>query len=403
MLYNFLLMNKNEILAMTEKKALDLGGTRSTSDLLKSGLPIFYGQLLEVLRLEQEVGKALNPPADKAGMAKAARENNEPAMAVAAGRPDEACVAKTAGIHGVELQRLGYTLSHVVHAYGAMCQAITELATTQKTRITTEEFHDLNRCLDVAIAGAVTEYQSITNTQDIRREVEHLGFLAHELRNSLNSVNISFQIIKTGTVGLEGTTGQMLERGLKRIEDLIDRSLTEVRLRVDPKVHLEASHLLSLVDQIMVTAHVVARSKNQTLEIQIDPTLFVDVDQQLFYSALSNLVQNALKFSHDGGKIQVRGRLVGENIVVEVEDECGGLPPHSVLTDLFKPFEQQNKDRNGLGLGLSIAQRAISLNRGTIEVSDLPGKGCVFKIILPQTTLPKNKNSSFAKSADLAL
>ncbi len=213
----------------------------------------------------------------------------------------------------------------------------------------------------------------------------------------------SFQIIKTGTVGLEGTTGQMLERGLNRIEDLIDRSLTEVRLRVDPKVHPETSHLLNLVDQIMVTAKVVARSKNQTLEIKIDPTLFVDVDQQLFYSALSNLVQNALKYSRAEGKIQVRGRLVGETVVVEVEDECGGLPPNTILTDLFKTFEQQNKDKNGLGLGLSIAQRAILLNKGTIEVRNLPGKGCIFKIILPQPTISKT-NSLFANpSEDLAL
>jgi C4-dicarboxylate-specific signal transduction histidine kinase len=70
-----------------------------------------------------------------------------------------------------------------------------------------------------------------------------------------------------------------------------------------------------------------------------------------------------------------------------VEDECGGLAPNAE-TDLFKPFEQQNANRKGLGLGLTIAQRAIALNHGTIKVQNLPERGCIFKI-----TLPKKKAS----------
>jgi signal transduction histidine kinase len=292
-------------------------------------------------------------------------------------------LAKAAGQHGEELLRLGYTLTHVVHAYGAMCQSITELATMKKTVITAGEFHDLNRCLDIAIAGAVTQFQAHRNSQNINREVEHLGFLAHELRNALTSVNISLQLIKTGTVGFGGSTALVLDRGLKRIEDLIDRSLTEVRLRVDPKVHPESGSLLQLVEQIVLTAEVEARLRNQTLKTNIDPALIFEADHQLFYSALSNLIQNALKYTPRGGKIQIRGDLVGRNLVVEVEDECGGLSPEMAV-DLFKPFEQRNADRRGLGLGLTIAQRAIALNHGAIDVTNLPGKGCVFKITLPQ-------------------
>ncbi len=90
----------------------------------------------------------------------------------------------------------------------------------------------------------------------------------------------------------------------------------------------------------------------------------------------------------------MRGNLVGENIVVEVEDECGGLAANAE-TELFKPFEQQNENREGLGLGLTIARRAIVLNHGTIKVQNLPGKGCIFKITLPQKT---NQRSEVLKS-----
>lgn len=378
MLYEFLEKNQEEILAATERKSLDLAGVRPSSEQLKKGLPIFYKQLLFVLRLE-----GVHSEANIRGMSKAASENDEPALAKAGGRPGEVELAREAGFHGVELLRLGYTLSHVVHAYGAMCQAITELATAKDIVITSAEFRDLNRCLDVAIAGAVTEYQALRNTQNVNREVEHLGFLAHELRNALVNVNVSIQLIEEGTVGFSGSTGRVLKKGLKQIQELVDRSLTEVRLRIDPQVHPETICLIQVIDQIIVTATVEAQSRKQVLEIQVDPNLVFEADLHLMFSALSNLIQNALKYTPPKGKVQVRAKYVEDHIVIEVEDECGGLAP-DVAATLFKPFVQQHENRKGLGLGLTIAQRAVHLNHGTIEVINLPKKGCVFKITLPR-------------------
>lgn len=289
---------------------------------------------------------------------------------------------RVAGIYGAELLHIGYTLPQVVHAYGAMCQSITQLAVEKDIVITSTEFRDLNRCLDVAIAGAVTEYQSLRNIQNVNREVEHLGFLAHELRNALINVNISLELIKDGTVGFGGNTGKVLENSLKRIQELVDRSLTEVRLRVDPQLHTETIHLLHIIEQIVVTAEVEARARKQTLEILVEPDLLFEGDSQLIYSALSNLIQNALKFTPPGGKVQLRAQSDGKEITIEVEDQCGGLPP-GVASTLFKPFVQQHENRKGMGLGLAIAERSTLLHQGTIEVTDLPKKGCIFKITLP--------------------
>ena len=383
MLHDFLLKNEEEILTMTATKFLEVTGIRPSSDQLKLGLPVFLKQLMDTLHLEQIDNSR---PSDKKGMVKAANENDEEGIAMADGRPDEAEVAKIAGRHGAELLRLGYTLTHVVHAYGAMCQSITALATTKSASITPNEFHHMNRCLDIAIAGAVTGFASHRDIQEKSREVEHLGFLAHELRNALYSAKISLQLMKTGTVGYGGSTSQVLDRSLNRMEEIIGRSLTEVRLRIDPDIQAEEINLLQLVNQIAVTAEADAKSKNQILDIQISPNVVFAADQQLFYSAMSNVIQNALKYTPVGGKIQVRGVEAGPNIVVEVEDECGGLSDKA--KDLFKPFKQQNDDRSGLGLGLTIAQRAIMLNHGTVDVQNLPGKGCIFKI-----TLPKNIKS----------
>lgn len=238
-------------------------------------------------------------------------------------------------------------------------------------------------CLDVAIAGAVTAYQSVREQEARSREVKHLGYLAHELRNALTSASIAEQLIKKGTVGVAGSTANMLGRSLKRMGDLIDRSLTEVRLRVDPQIHVKPERLLLIVDEILVSAGVEAQSKHQTVEVQVDPTLVVLVDQQAFHAALSNLIQNALKFTAAGGKVQVRSLVVGENVLVEVEDQCGGLEPKTEGA-LFDAFEQRHEDRSGLGLGLTIARKAVALHKGTLEVRNLPGTGCVFTITLPR-------------------
>lgn len=382
MLHEFLEENRDEILHMTEKKTLALAGAGPSSAQLKLGLPIFYEQLLDVLILE----KNLKSPSNQniGAMAKAADESDEEALALAGMRPDEAVVAKSAALHGTELLRLGYTLSHVVHAYGAMCQSITELATNKHITITTDEFHDMNRCLDIGIAGAVTGYELQRNLQESSREIQHLGSLAHELRNSLSSATLSFQMIEKGNVGITGSTGQVLKKSLKRIKELVDRSLTEVRLKLDPKVQVESGILQQLVDQLLITANAEANAKNQTIDIKIEPNLKIEVDQQLFYSALSNLIQNAIKYTHPGGRIQIRGHVVEENVVIEVEDECGGLSQKA--ESLFKAFEQQDQDRSGLGLGLTIAQRSIQLHHGKLEVENLPSKGCIFKITLPERT-----------------
>jgi len=379
-LHEFLKTNENAVLARIEMKSLALAGDRSASAAPKNGLSIFFKQLLHILEHAPNDVEQLEVDTD--GMVKAANNGDEPAMAAAAGRPFDVEVAKSAGALGREFHQLGFTLSHVVHAYGAACQAITEFAIEKHAPITTEEFRALNRCLDTAIAGAVTMFHAERADDETSRETQHLGSLAHELRNALYIVNTSLRLIRSGTVGFSGSVGQVLDRALKRQQELIDRSLAEVRLRVDPKVHKEIAPFLPLIDQVTVTADAETRLKRQTLKVDVTPGLQIEADQYLLFSAVSNLVQNAIKYTATGGMIQIRAHGVGEQTIIEVQDSCGGLDS-TTPSDLFKPFEQQHANRDGLGLGLTIAGRAISLNGGTIDVKNLPGHGCIFRISLP--------------------
>ncbi|HEY5239842.1 MAG TPA: ATP-binding protein, partial [Polyangiaceae bacterium] len=105
--------------------------------------------------------------------------------------------------------------------------------------------------------------------------------------------------------------------------------------------------------------------------------------RQILAAALANLLQNAFKFTKAGTTVHFRASTTRDRVLIEVADECGGLPPGKTQ-ELLRPFTQQGHDRTGLGLGLSICMKAVKSMAGELHVRDLPGKGCVFTIDLPK-------------------
>ncbi len=172
------------------------------------------------------------------------------------------------------------------------------------------------------------------------------------------------------------------------MKDIIDQSLSEVRLRGDQTVERLRWRVIDLVGEVEATATFEASARAVQLNIEVAPELEIHADRHLVVSAISNLVQNAVKFTRLNGNVWIRGRCVEGRVWLEIEDECGGLPPGNI-EELFRPFSQRGTDRTGVGLGLSITRRALSLNDGQVSVRDIPGKGCVFTIDLPRSpTLP---------------
>jgi hypothetical protein len=117
--------------------------------------------------------------------------------------------------HGRALLARGFSLGEVVHDYGDVCQSITDLAVEKKAPIDVEDFRTLNRCLDDAIAGAVTEF---AREQDANREGE-----LSELWSLVNSANVAFEALRSGTVGVGGATGVVLGRTLASLRAYVDR------------------------------------------------------------------------------------------------------------------------------------------------------------------------------------
>jgi signal transduction histidine kinase len=361
MLHKFLTANREKILALAIEKTAGISEDRPTSAESERGLPKLYDHLVFEMKREAR------------GSPKRSSKNYGP---------------NTTGLHGKELSRLGYTVSQVVHGYGVLCQAVTEYAVTTKAAITSAEFSTFNLFLDVAIADAVAGYTEHANIESAG-STKRIGILVHELRNSMTAAIIAHSMVKDGVVGTGGSTSALLGRNLDRMRDILDRSFTEVRMQNDKAMDQRPVLLIQIVGEVEATASMEARLRGQTIKVEVGPRLQVYGDHHYLLSALSNIVQNAIKYSRQGATIRVRSQDTNKNIVLEVEDQCGGLPKGKA-EELFQPFIQKNLDRSGLGLGLTISRQAIALHGGTLMVRDLPGKGCVFSITLPKKKIPRS-------------
>jgi len=363
MLYKFLDQYKNEIIDLCKGKVSADAESKPTSVLLEQGLPIFYDELIEVLR--------------RTAVATQAHSYNKSFMST--NRIKEGNAAE----HGKESLRLGYSISQVVHSYGSVCQSITEFVQTKEYKVTSREFHDLNLSLDCAIAEAVTEFEKGQNKTTNYNEVERLGSLMHEMGNSLAAAIAAHEMIQMGHVGIAGSTSQVLSQSHERLRYLIQSVNAEIRLYGHPAIKPVRIRLADIIKEVETAAVIMKKTKEVRLEVDVDSTIQLTADYHLVLSALSNLVNNAMKFTKTHGKVLVRGKKTGDRILIEVEDECGGLPDGQI-EDLFKPFTQRGSNKTGMGLGLSLSRRAIELNHGHITARNIPGKGCVFTIDLPK-------------------
>jgi signal transduction histidine kinase len=169
---------------------------------------------------------------------------------------------------------------------------------------------------------------------------------------------------------------------------LIDRSLTEVRIAAGSTAQRQLVSLKNFIEDVCLPASLEARQHECTLNVPpVDSALAVYADQHLLAAALSNVLQNAFKFTKYQSAVTLRAHAPADRVLIEVGDHCGGLAPGDI-EKMFLPFAQTGTNLTGLGLGLTLSRRAVEANDGTLSARDIPGSGCVFTISLPRRTLP---------------
>jgi hypothetical protein len=180
----FIVDNRDELITRCKEKAADRSDVAANADDVEAGVPIFLDQLAGLLR---------------------------------GARRDNSAIKSSATEHGGLLFRRGLTIGHVVHNYGDICQAITELAGELNASVATDDFRQLNRCLDDAIAEAVSAFAR----QAALRDQDDAAGQSLKLRNLLFTALTGFEALQTSGMGIAGATGFQVHRSLIAMRELL--------------------------------------------------------------------------------------------------------------------------------------------------------------------------------------
>lgn len=266
-----------------------------------------------------------------------------------------------------------------------------------------EQIEDLNVGLEVKVRERTAELE-----QADRLRSQFLSHVSHELKTPLTSIKGFLQNLLDGLTGpinekQQRYLSRMLEnsdRLIRMIEALLDRTrIQSGRLDLVP-VEIDLGHCVAdAVEQLRL----LAQAKQQTLEVVVPPApLMVWADRDRLIQIVTNLVQNAVKFTQEGGCIMVTVRQENQTLAgVSVRDTGPGILPE-FLDQIFDPFfrvKQVRSGTKGLGLGLSIVRTLVELQGGTIAARSEPGPGAELSFtipLLPTITMPRGSASADA-------
>lgn len=375
MMHAFLSNNRAELGERCKAKVAARPRRAATEAQLANGIPMVLDQLIRTLRAEEagdhEEGLEISGAAGGDGSALSQ-------------------IGVSATAHGASLLGLGYSVDQVVHDYGDLCQAITDLAFERDAPFTVDEFRTLNRCLDNAIADAVLEFTAQRDARTLDSHTnearERAGFLVHELRNALSTATVAVSALEFGNLSIAGATGAVLKRSLASLGLLIDRAVDEVRQgTLSERLVFSVA---SFFEDAESAASLEAAAAGCRLVVLPPPEgLSLRGNRPMLHAALANLLQNAFKFTHAHTEVTLQAFALDGMVHIEVADQCGGLE-QGTAEIMFKPFTQRGTDRTGLGLGLAIARHSVEADFGTLSVRNLPGTGCVFTMALPLHVSP---------------
>ena len=229
-----------------------------------------------------------------------------------------------------------------------------------------------------------------------RRKTEFLATLAHELRNPLAPLSSGLQVMKLAVsdpAAIERTRG-MMERQVSHMVHLVDDLLDIARIttgKVDLKK--ERVELQTVIASAVETSMPLIEAGRHELVVRMpDEVLWLEVDLTRVAQVVSNLLNNAAKYTPPRGRIGLHVQREGAEVVIAVSDTGIGIPPASMPT-VFEMFTQvgRNMERaqGGLGIGLSLVRRLVELHGGSVSAkSDGVGRGSTFTVRLPLMAAP---------------
>lgn len=248
----------------------------------------------------------------------------------------------------------------------------------------------------IMILQDITERQKLENMQ-----MDFVANVSHELRTPLTTIKSYTETLLTGRVDDRETENQFLsiiDTEADRMNRLVKDLLQLSRLDYDQeKWNKKESNLISLLKSAVTKVEMTAKNKNQHLNCIFDDSqkIMAVIDKDRIEQVLMNVLSNAIKYTQEGGRIDIDALQAGKDAQLIVADNGIGIPEKE-LSRVFERFFRVDKARSramgGTGLGLSISKQIIEEHNGSIEIESKEGKGTRVTITLPLVHVRGKKN-----------
>ena len=296
----------------------------------------------------------------------------------------EVTAPSASAAHGTQRLRVGFDLAEVIREYEILTECILDEVEVIGGSLSIQAFQRMQKLLNTGRTEAVRAYVERRDADLAREHSQHVAFIAHELRSPLMAAFMAAHTLQKKAQPDDDHAVRLLARNLTSLRELIDQVLIADRLGGQIPVSRERLEVKALLEEVEADSRLAAERNQVQIHIEAPESLPFVGDRRLLRSAISNLLSNAIKFTHEGQTITVRAKRSEGSVTVEVQDGCGGLPEGNA-EELFEPSVQRGEDRTGFGLGLAIVKQAVQAHGGRTRVTNLPGRGCVFSIELPES------------------
>lgn len=366
MLNDFLLAHQDELIA----RCKDRVARRSPGapDGVENGVTVFMKQLIAALRIEQSPH-----PQDILSLV------GEPG-----GGEMRSEIGESAAVHGKGLLAQGVEINEVVHHYGDVCQVITTLAQELGVAIGIDEYRTLNRCLDNAIAHAVTEFSyhhdSVMARESTQQSNARTAEFLQDLRKLLGTASLALSALHSGNLSVSGATGIILERTLQQMGKLIEHFYEDLQ-GIQLNAMLDVFSVAELIEEVRVTAEPVAEAGGCVLATPpVDREIALHGNRDALFAALVNLLQTAIDSTPPGLEVTLAAYASGERIRIDIMNNCCDAPA--------EPAQSGDAGEDRGELGLALARRFVAANDGVLLTRPVPGAGSMFTVSLPRYALP---------------
>ena len=243
-------------------------------------------------------------------------------------------------------------------------------------------------------AGVVLVFNDITRLkklESVRRDF--VANVSHELKTPITAITGSVETLLAGALDSPDDNRRFLEmiaRHSDRLNSLVDDLLSLARLESEPEKE-EVTQTDCRLTEVLQTSILVCRERGAKLQVKLtsscDPDLKADVNQIQLEQAVTNLIDNAMKYSDPGSTVSIEAAVADDEIVISVQDNGVGIATKH-LPRLFERFYRVDQGRSrevgGTGLGLAIVKHIAVSHGGRVSVDSTPGEGSTFRIHLPR-------------------